>query len=107
MVGPVGIASLVFIRGFLSEEIVLTRIDLPSSNQFITSLRLAFTLASVSFFAVAVTKSNTQTSTPLIFVLVKAIIFWSGDHEKLAILGFSGIPFTSFTLAFFSLIFFI
>src|SRR6056297_173408 len=101
MVGPMGTASDTFISSFLFEGNILTRRLSPSLYQLITSLILAFTVASVSLVTLAFSKSKTQTSTPFLVVLVTAILLWSGDQLKLDSLGFSGRPLTSVAILLF------
>src|SRR5690606_20087260 len=88
-------ASLVSIISFLLSGSVVTTSELLSLNQVKGLPILAFKLAWLSFLALAFSMSNTQSSTPEVTVLVKAIYSWFGDQEKFAKRPFSGKPLTS------------
>src|SRR5690606_34921406 len=71
-IGPFGMALLASINAFLLAGITLINSSLLFLCHVIGLPKLAFKTASVNFLAVAVCKSNIQSSFPVVVVLVKA-----------------------------------
>ena len=94
MVGPSGTIFNLSINDFLFGDITLTKIDLLSWFQFITSPKFAFNIGFVNLDNFPVSIFNIQSSTPSLVVLVRATFFWSGDQEMLLNFAFSGNPLT-------------